>query len=287
MSVKEQLSTQGKHANATTTPEMRQFIQTSDLTVAKLSRLLNISEATVRKWQRRDGIDEGSNKPHKLNTTLTPVQEYVVVELRSVLRLSLDQLLDVTCEFINPAVSRSGLGRCLKRHGVSRLDDVDVTQDQDFEANKADFDQLVVEAADELHVSMHSINQQALAKALSLSGDEREPVVHVVSKIIPQAQTQSQTERQEDPSFVFIASDPGSRWVYVDIYQDGADAAAKRYMSYVLTKAPFRIRRVLANNYAVFKQNFRVLKETPLQVHVDGKENLVTRHSETDECCKQ
>jgi len=50
-----------------------------------------------------------------------PVQEAVVVELRKTLLLPLDDLLAVTHEFIHPAVSRSGLDRCLRRHGISTL----------------------------------------------------------------------------------------------------------------------------------------------------------------------
>ena len=41
--------------------------------------------------------------------------------LRNTLLLSLDDLLAVTKEFINPKVSRSGLDRCLRRHGVANL----------------------------------------------------------------------------------------------------------------------------------------------------------------------
>jgi len=42
-------------------------------------------------------------------------------ELRETLLLPLDDLLAVTREFIHPEVSRSGLDRCLRRHGVSNL----------------------------------------------------------------------------------------------------------------------------------------------------------------------
>ena len=275
MSTKEQVNASSRHANATTTPEMRKFIQSSDLSVAKLARLLNISEATVRKWRRRNSIIEGSNQPRKLNTTLTPVQELVVVELRARLRLSLDQLLDITCEFINPAVSRSGLARCLKRHGVSQLGDIDPSEKRAISIT-SDFDQLTVEAADEKHVSRHDITQQALAKVLRLKGDTKEPVVRVVSKIIPQQENGDESE----PSFVFVASDPDTRWVYVDIYQDGADAAAARYMSYVLRKAPFHIRRILANNYAVFKQNFRVVNDRTVRKPLNKMKNVVDHNSE-------
>ena len=56
-----------------------------------------------------------------MRTTLTPAQEAVVVELRKTLLLPLDDLLVVVREFINSKVSRSGLDRCLRRHGVSNL----------------------------------------------------------------------------------------------------------------------------------------------------------------------
>jgi len=54
----------------------------------------------------------------------TPIQESVVVQLRKTLLLSLDDLRVTVREFINPAVSRSGLDRCLRRHKVSNLRDV-------------------------------------------------------------------------------------------------------------------------------------------------------------------
>jgi len=44
-----------------------------------------------------------------------------VVALRETLLLPLDDLLVVTREFIHPEVSRSGLDRCLRRHGISNL----------------------------------------------------------------------------------------------------------------------------------------------------------------------
>jgi hypothetical protein len=86
-----------------------------------LAKRYNISRATVRKWKRRDSPDDLSHRPHTLHTTLLPVQEAIAVELRRLLLLPLDDLLAVVREFINPAVSRAGLDRCLRRHGVSNL----------------------------------------------------------------------------------------------------------------------------------------------------------------------
>ena len=61
---------------------------------------------------------------HRLQTTLTPAQEAVAVALRKTLPVSLDDLLAVMREFLNPDVSRSGLDRCLRRHGVGNLRDL-------------------------------------------------------------------------------------------------------------------------------------------------------------------
>ncbi|MCB2262313.1 MAG: helix-turn-helix domain-containing protein, partial [Candidatus Thiosymbion ectosymbiont of Robbea hypermnestra] len=87
--------------------------------VTQLADELGVSEDTIRRWQRRDGVADGSHTPHRLQTTLTPAQEVVVVELRKTLLLPLDDLLAVTRECLHPEVSRSGLDRCLRRHGVS------------------------------------------------------------------------------------------------------------------------------------------------------------------------
>ena len=55
---------------------------------------------------------------------MTPDQEAVAVALRKTLLVSLDDLLAVVREFLNPNVSRSGLDRCLRRHGVGNLRDI-------------------------------------------------------------------------------------------------------------------------------------------------------------------
>ena len=63
----------------------------------------------------------------------------------------------------------------------------------------------------------------------------------------------------------FAANDPHSTWVYVDIYDGNEREAASRYMSYVLNKAPFHIRRILAGNYNEFLSRFRLLNDNPEQ----------------------
>ncbi|MBV1928836.1 MAG: hypothetical protein KUG81_04925 [Gammaproteobacteria bacterium] len=60
---------------------------------------------TIRIWKDRDFVEDASHAAHRLQTTLSSAQEIVVVELRKLLLLSLDDLLVVTREFINPDVS--------------------------------------------------------------------------------------------------------------------------------------------------------------------------------------
>ena len=119
------------HAQARTTPRTRAEIRASSATLDELAKRYNISRATVLKWKHRDSPDDRSHRPHKLNTTLSPVQEAIAVELRCLLLLPLDDLLVIVREFINPDASRAGLDRCLRRHGVSNLRELQAKEQAD------------------------------------------------------------------------------------------------------------------------------------------------------------
>jgi len=112
------------HSQATTTPKIRAEIQASRDPAWMVGERYGISEQTVWKWRKRDSVNDRSHTAHHLQTTLTPVQEAVAVSLRKTLLVSLDDLLAVVREFLNPDVSRSGLDRCLRRHGVGNLRDL-------------------------------------------------------------------------------------------------------------------------------------------------------------------
>ncbi|AZG72696.1 helix-turn-helix domain-containing protein [Shewanella livingstonensis] len=231
------------HRNATTTPEMRQFIQQSDYSVSQLSKILNISEATVRKWRKRDSIDNTPNTPHKLNTTLSPMEEYVMLGLRYQLKMPLDRLLKVTQQFINPNVSRSGLARCLKRFGVSKLDEFD----SPFVPEKF-FNQLPITQG--AHIQTYTVNPQTLADTLALPSPDPDNVVQVVSLSIPPQLTEQQAYS------VLLGVDFKSDWVYLDIYQDSHTQASNRYITHVLKHGPFHLRKLLVRNYHLFLARF-------------------------------
>ena len=112
------------HSQASTTPKVRPAIQASDEPAWVLAERHGTTEQTVWKWRKRDTVKDHSHTPHRLQTTLTPAQEAVVVALRKTLLVPLNGLLAVVREFLNPNVSRSGLDRCLRRRGVGNLRDL-------------------------------------------------------------------------------------------------------------------------------------------------------------------
>lgn len=236
-----QTATEARHSNATTTPEMRKFIQESDFSVGQLSKVLNISEATVRKWRKRDSVENTPNTPHHLNTTLTPLQEYVVVGLRYQLKTPLDKLLKVTQKFINPNVSRSGLARCLKRYGVSKVGDIESPQ-----VPERYFNQLPI--VQDSNIETYTLHPDTLARTIAEENDS--DVVQVVSLTIPPQLT------DEKPSSILLGIDRSSDWIYLDIYQDGNTQATNRYITYVLKHGPFHLRKLLVRNYHTFLQRF-------------------------------
>ena len=251
-----------QHANATTTPEMRAFIHESDLPTAVLSRLLKISESTVRKWRNRESTADVSHVPKQLNTTLSEAQEYVVVELRTRLLLSLDELLAVCKQFINANVSRAGLQRCLKRHGVSRLADMEDDGEILDADNPADITvEVSLEDTQENTRLTSKLSPEAMREVLNRTSDlSPDEVVQV--KVTQLPDFSHDIGVKQDKHRLLIANDPSSGWVYVDIYDGNEAEAANRYMSYVLTKAPFHIRRILAGNYTEFLSRFRLLNDT-------------------------
>ena len=95
--------------NATTTPAIRARIAASDDPASVLAARYGVSLDTIYRWRGRTSFEDRSHTAHQLATTLAPAQEAVVVELRRMQLLPLDDLLAVTREFLNPDVSRSGL----------------------------------------------------------------------------------------------------------------------------------------------------------------------------------
>jgi transposase len=107
------------HANATTTPKVRAYIQTSTAPVAELAEELGVSEPTVRKWRDRKTVQDRSHCRRRLGQSTSAQEETLICDLRRDVGLSLDDIVEVMRRCINGALSRSSIYRCLKRYGLS------------------------------------------------------------------------------------------------------------------------------------------------------------------------
>ena len=108
------------HANATTTPKVRAYIQRSKRPVAELADELGVSETTIRRWRARNTVGDRSHTPKTLTVSLSPMEEALVCELRTRLQLPLDDITEVMRRCLNAKLSRSAIHRCLVRHGLNR-----------------------------------------------------------------------------------------------------------------------------------------------------------------------
>jgi hypothetical protein len=63
------------HANATTTPRIRSYIQRSKKPVAELAAELGVSETTIRRWRGRTTVGDRSHRPKRLMTSLSEMEE--------------------------------------------------------------------------------------------------------------------------------------------------------------------------------------------------------------------
>lgn len=148
--------------------------------------------------------------------------------------LPLDDLVAVVREFINPAVSRAGLNRCLRRHGVGNL-------------------------------------RELQAKALADAGETKAPLktfkdyepgfVHMDIKYLPQMPDES--ERR----YLFVAIDRATRWVFMRIYADQSEASSVDFLNRLEQTAPMKITKLLTDNGSQFTDRFTSKRRVPTGRH--------------------
>ena len=109
------------HGSATTTEAVRRAIQHSQASLRALAKRYGINQKTVAKWKGRTSVADLPTGPKKPKSTiLNPEEEAVVVAFRRHTLLPLDDCLYALQPTI-PHLTRSSLHRCLQRHGISRL----------------------------------------------------------------------------------------------------------------------------------------------------------------------
>src|SRR3954452_24627719 len=120
-------STMGQvlHGSATTTEAVRRAIQNSQESLRALATRHGINQKTVAKWKRRTSVADRPTGPQEpRSTVLTVEEEAVIVAFRRHTLLPLDDCLYALQPTI-PHLTRSSLHRCLQRHGIGRLPEVE------------------------------------------------------------------------------------------------------------------------------------------------------------------
>ena len=231
------------HANATTTPRPRAYIQNSPASNAALARELGIHSRTVARWKARREVVDRSTRPHRLATTITQWEEALIVELRCSLALPLDDIVEAMRRCINPELSRSAIHRCLQRHGNLR--------------------------------PSHSEN--GARRRLS----HRRPArVYPYRRQIPAAARPPPLDRRR--SYAYVAIDRATRFVYLEIRPDRRALTAAGFLNRFLARFPLTVHTVLTDNGSEFTDRFAVNKTTKPPDKPSGEhafDRICIRHS--------
>jgi hypothetical protein len=114
-----------RHGSARTTAALRRAIQQSQESIAKLAKRDDLNPKTVAKWQKRTHVEDtpmGPKQPR--STVLSQEEEALMVAFRRHTLLPLDDCRHALQASL-PQLTRSALHRCLKRHGINRLPNIE------------------------------------------------------------------------------------------------------------------------------------------------------------------
>jgi transposase InsO family protein len=113
------------HRSARTTEAVRRALQLRQESVRVLAKRYGVSPTTVQKWRKRSTTADARMGPKEpRSTVLTPEEEAIIVAFRRHTLLPLDDCLYGLQPTI-PHLTRSSLHRCLQRHGISRLPEIE------------------------------------------------------------------------------------------------------------------------------------------------------------------
>ena len=157
------------------------------------------------------------------------------MELRRLLFLPLDDLVAIVREFINPDVSRAGLDGCLRRHGVSSLRELQAQAQADSGADEE--------------------------RPLKTFKDYEPGFVHLDIKYLPQMPD------EQSRSYLFVAIDRATRWVFMCIYPDQSEDSSVDFLSRLERAAPMKIVKLLTDNGSQFTDRSRNKKRQASGLH--------------------
>ena len=113
------------HGSARTAAAVRRAIQDSQESLRALAKRHGINPKTVAKWRQRRSLGDHKSGPKDPRSTVLSIEEEaIIVAFRRHTLLPLDDCLYALQATI-PHLTRSSLRRCLQRHDISRLPEVE------------------------------------------------------------------------------------------------------------------------------------------------------------------
>lgn len=113
------------HGSASTTAAIRRAIQNSQESLRVLAKRHGVNPKTVAKWRSRSSTADVRPGPKDAHSTVLSIEEEaIIVAFRKHTLLPLDDCLYALQASI-PHLTRSSLHRCLQRHDISRLPEVE------------------------------------------------------------------------------------------------------------------------------------------------------------------
>ena len=207
------------HPQARTAPQIRAEIRNSPLSQREKARRYHVTRATIRKWEKREDVQDRSHCPHTLATSLSAAQEEILLEIRRLLQLPMEDLLVIIQTFMKPDMTYSSLYRLLKRHQTPTLR------------------QLAQEA-------------RAEGKTPKSFKDYAPGFLHVDIKYLPKMPDEPQRR------YLFVAIDRATRWVFFKIYDTQSQENSLDFLEALQEKCPVRIEKILTDNGAQFTDRF-------------------------------
>ena len=193
------------HKLARTTPALREMIKKSPLSGRQLAKKLNLSLDTIYKWKKRESVYDRSHRRHNLLSSVSPVEEEIIVELRQMVDLSLDDITEVMRRCVNPTLTRSSIYRAMKRCGVTKRSRIA------GEATSQRFEETT--ACGILHMDVKYL-----------------------------------TKLEGKRSYLYVAIDRFTRYVYAEILYDLEQSTAAAFIERFIAHFPYKVVKIITDN---------------------------------------
>ncbi|MGI9356595.1 MAG: IS481 family transposase [Rhizobiaceae bacterium] len=210
------------HGSATTTYAIRAAIQRSQASISELSKRYRINPKTVAKWRNRENVADVAMGPKEVRSSVLSVEEEgAVVAFRTHTLLPLDDCLYALQASI-PHLTRSSLHRCLQRHGISRLTDLEGAKPR---------------------IGAGETNDPV--KRLSDGTFKQYPIGYFHIDI-------AEVRTEKGKLHMFVAIDRTSKFVFVELHERATRRVAREFLERLVDAVPYTIHTVLTDNGTQF-----------------------------------